>query len=265
MEQLFSDMGHWKEPILILALSTPRIMVAFMIIPFLSSVTLPGLLRNGVVISFSLLLYPIVKAQLVGEELTSMIIIGLLCKEVFLGLIIGYVVAQLFWIIQSIGFLIDTQRGATMAGSMVPLFGDQTSPLGVFLSQSVTVLFFVSGGIHIFLDGLYESYQTWPVLSFYPNLGIHGIKFFLKQFDLLMYFTIFLAAPVVLSMFIVELVMGLIGRFVPSLNVFFLAMPIKSALAFFVLTLYISILMYYFTDQFRHIGSLFDSLEAILK
>jgi len=66
-------------------------------------------------------------------------------------------------------------------------------------------------------------------------------------------------------MFIVELVMGLIGRFVPSLNVFFLAMPIKSALALFVLTLYISLLMYYFTEQFRYIGTQFDTLEAILK
>ncbi len=265
MEQLLADIGQWKEPILILALSTPRIMVAFMLIPFLSSVTLPGLLRNGVVISFALLLYPILKIQLVSEKLTSMVIIGLICKEAFLGLIIGYIVAQLFWIIQSIGFLIDTQRGATMAGSLVPLFGDQTSPLGVFLMQAVTVLFFVSGGIHIFLGGLYESYQTWPILSFFPNLDIHSIKFFLKQFDLLMYFTIFLAGPVVLSMFTVELVMGLIGRFVPSLNVFFLAMPIKSALAFFVLTLYLSLLMYYFADQFRYIGTQFDTLEAIFK
>jgi type III secretion protein T len=265
MEQLFTDMRQWKEPILILALSTPRIMIAFMIIPFLNSATLPGLLRNGVVISFALLLYPILKLQLVGVELTSMMIIGLLFKEAFLGLIIGYIVAQLFWVIQSIGFLIDTQRGATMAGSLVPLFGNQTSPLGVFLMQAVTVIFFVSGGIHVFLGGLYESYQTWPVLSFFPNLDIHGIKFFLKQFDLLMYFTIFLAGPVVLSMFTVELVMGLIGRFVPSLNVFFLAMPIKSALAFFVLTLYLSLLMYYFADQFRYIGTQFDTLEAIFK
>ena len=131
--------------------------------------------------------------------------------------------------------------------------------------QSVTVIFFVSGGVHIFLDGIYESYQTWPILSFFPNLNIHGIKFFLKQFDLLMYFTIFLAGPVVLSMFTVELVMGLIGRFVPSLNVFFLAMPIKSALALFVLTLYVGLLMYYFTNQFKLIGIQFDTLETILK
>jgi type III secretion protein T len=265
MEQLLADVEQWKKPILIIALSTPRIMVAFMLIPFLSSETLPGLLRNGVIISFTLLLYPILKMQLVGEELTPMEIIGLICKEAFLGLVIGYIVAQLFWIIQSIGFLIDTQRGATMAGSLVPLFGGQTSPLGVFLMQAVTVIFFVSGGIHIFLGGLYESYQTWPVLSFFPNLDIHGINFFLKQFDLLMYFTIFLAGPVVLSMFKVELVMGLIGRFVPSLNVFFLAMPIKSALAFFVLTLYLSLLMYYFADQFRYIGTQFDTLETIFK
>jgi type III secretion protein T len=265
MEQLLADMKPWREPILILALSTPRIITAFMIVPFLSSATLPGLLRNGVVISFALLLYPIIKVQLIGEELTVLMIIGLICKEVFLGLLIGYVVAQLFWVIQSIGFLIDTQRGATMAGSLVPLFGGQTSPLGVFFMQATIVLFFVSGGIHIFLDGLYKSYQTWPVLSFFPNFDMRAIEFFLKQFDLLMYFVIFLAGPVVLSMFIIELVMGLIGRFVPSLNVFFLAMPIKSALALFVLTTYIRILMYYFSDQFRNIGSQFDTLEAILK
>lgn len=261
----FALWAQLKEPLLILAMATPRMFFTFMFVPFLSSAVLPGVIRSGFAISLALVLYPVIKAQLPDEELSAFQIVAILGKEAFLGMLIGYLAALLFWVVQSIGFFIDTQRGATMAGSFVPLFGDQTSPLGVFLSQTITVLFFIGGGMHVFLTGLYQSYLTWPIFSFFPRLDIHAVEFFLEQFDLLMYLTVFIAAPVVLAMFLLELVMGLISRFVPSLNVFFLAMPIKSGIAFFVLILYTLTLIHFFGDRFKQIGMLFDTLELLLK
>ena len=50
------------------------------------------------------------------------------------------------------------------------------------------------------------------------------------------------------AMFLAEMGLALVSRFVPQLQVFFLAMPIKSALAFLVLVLYFSTILDYSLD-----------------
>jgi len=53
-----------------------------------------------------------------------------------------------------------------------------------------------------------------------------------------------LAAPVLIVMFMAEIGLALISRFVPQLQVFFIAMPVKCALAFMVLSMYIGTLLF---------------------
>ena len=52
----------------------------------------------------------------------------------------------------------------------------------------------------------------------------------------------------IVAMFLAEMGLALVSRFVPQLQVFFLAMPIKSALAFLVLVLYFSTILDYSRD-----------------
>lgn len=241
---------EWQNNLLALALTLPRMLAAFTILPFLSKSVLPGLVRAGLVISLAMILIPRVGTGFSDSSLTLLQMTGIVVKEIFLGLCIGYLVAIPFWAAGTIGFFIDTQRGATMASTFVPLLGDQTSPLGVLFNQLVTLLFMISGGFLLFLEGLYQSYQIWPLLSFYPRLELHGVTFFLNQLDILMYLTVFIAGPLILIMFLIELGLALIGRFAPELNVFFVALPIKSGISVFLLTFYTYHLVQIFKFKF---------------
>jgi type III secretion protein T len=60
-----------------------------------------------------------------------------------------------------------------------------------------------------------------------------------------------LAAPVLLAMFLTELGLALVSRFAPQLQVFFLAMPIKSALGILVLMVYAGTLFDYSLDPIK--------------
>lgn len=252
--------------LLTLALTLPRLLAAFSVLPFLSRPVLPGLIRNSLAISLSVVTVPIVAGEFPSESVTTLWIGGIVIKEVFLGLGIGYLVAIPFWALGTIGFFIDTQRGATMASAFVPSFGDQTSTLGAMLSQTVTLLFIAGGGFLLFLQAFYQSYQTWPLFSFYPHLDLQqGTAFFLAQLDLLMYLTVFLAGPVVLVMFLVEMALALISRFVPELNVFFLALPIKSGIAVLVLIFYSYPLIQFFYHQFARVDTVFIALDRLLQ
>ena len=253
----------WQRTVFVLALSIPRMLVIFNTLPFLRSEVFPGLVRSSFAIGMAALAYPIVESGYPAEGLTAFTTVGILLKEVFVGLAIGYTVAVLFWVVESVGFLVDTQRGATMAGALMPTFGEQSSPLANFLGHTVAVLFIVGGGFLVFLDVLLQSYSAWPVFSFFPTLGDDLALFFLSELDLLMYLTLFLAAPMLIAMFISELALGVIGRFVPQLQVFFLALPIKSAVAFFVLALYVGVVLRYVNGQFAQTIDLSTRLEGL--
>jgi type III secretion protein T len=111
---------------------------------------------------------------------------------------------------------------------------------------------------------LYASYVTWPVTSFYPDwLNSDAPLFFIKQMDILITLTVIFSAPAIIAMFLSEFGLGLISRFSPQLNVFFLAMPIKSAVAIAVLMIYLTTLIGLFGDYLRDLPNLFHSLESI--
>ena len=62
-----------------------------------------------------------------------------------------------------------------------------------------------------------------------------------------------------------ELGLGLINRFSPQLNVFFLSMPIKSGIASFFLILYLVILLTYFQGYLVENSKVFPFLKDLLK
>jgi type III secretion protein T len=259
-----NELNELKHILVVIAVIMPRLMATFALIPFLSSQSMPPLVKNSFLISLALVLFPVAEQQ-IPEQFGAALFMVVLVKEVLLGVTIGFVASVFFWIAESVGYFIDNQRGTTMASVFDPATGEQTSPLGSLLLQIVAVLFFVSGGFLMLLDLLFQTYKTWPIFAFFPSVGGDFALFFLQQADHLMRLTVVFAAPVIIAVFVAELGLGLINRFAPQLNVFFLAMPIKSAIASAMLIFYIYGLVHFFDDQlanfnvmFRHFKELFQ-------
>ncbi|CDI03424.1 putative Yop proteins translocation protein T [Candidatus Competibacter denitrificans Run_A_D11] len=259
------ETAELRQLLLTFSVALPRLLLALTTLPLLRRQVLPGLTRNAVVFTLAVSVLPVAATGLPAAPHSTAWLLGILLKEAFIGLVIGYVTSVLFWAVEAIGFFIDNQRGATMASSLNPLTEEQTSPLGILLSQVMAVLFFSGGGFLVYLGGIYQSYRLWPVASFYPRISLDAAVYFLNQLDVLMYLAVFLAGPVIVAMFLVEFGMGLIGRFSPQLNVFFLAMPVKSALANWLLVAYIAMLVYFFSAEFQRLSTLLPRLRGLLE
>ena len=93
------------------------------------------------------------------------------------------------------------------------------------------------------VDLLYDSFRLWSVFDWYPHLHAESVPVLIQQIMRLVQLALLLASPLIVAMFLAEMGLALVSRFVPQLQVFFLAMPIKSALAFLVLVLYLGILI----------------------
>ncbi len=262
MEQL---LDLFKEIMLTLSLGLPRLMGAVTMLAFMGPQVMGGAMtRNIVVIALSLVIYPMLQHQIQSVALSPGMVAGIAMKELMVGMMIGYLVTAVFWAIQAVGAFIDNQRGATMASSMDPLLGGQSSPFGMLMTQTLTTLFFVSGLFLAFLGGIYKSYDLWPVVSFFPSVSTALLEFLLAQFVLVGKLAVLIGAPMIIAMFLSEFGLGLISRFAPQLNVFFLSMSIKSAVANFLLILFWSVLILYFGDLLDNFGDQLQTLDDIV-
>lgn len=246
-------------------LSLPRLMAVFVMLPVLGKKMMGGrLIRNGVVFSLALFISPMVLDSTVTLSPGLTLVLITILKETAIGLIIGYCASVPFWIAEATGFLIDNQRGATMASSLNPALETQSSPLGIMLTQGLVTLFFSGGGLLILLGAIYKSYQLWPVTTFYPSFKLAGLDFLANQLGLLVRLTVILGAPIVIAMFLSEFGLALISRFAPQLNVFSLSMPIKSGVASALLILYYGVLIGRLTDPLYAISEIIDPLFRAL-
>ncbi len=234
-------------------LATARLGGAFMVCPALTDSMIPGLVRRAFIVALGFVTFPMVLSQMPEGEVDVWICSLIAIKEVAIGFLIGFFSAIPFWIAENIGNFIDNQRGATMGEIYSPMNGSQVSSTGVFFTQIVSTLFFVGGAIFIFLTAIYASFNIWPVFGGeWFKMTADSPVVVLGAVDGLMKTTAIISAPVILIMFLATLGLGFVNRTAPQLNVFFLSMPVKSALGIAFLIIYlpfiIDMLMYSNTE-----------------
>lgn len=259
------DFDPIRQFILVFGICLVRMTAAYSVTPFMSSKMFQGRLRNSLMFAFTLITYPMVAPQLDGELGSTLVIVAIVVKEILLGIIMGFVASKLFYVAMSVGYFIDNQRGSSMASVYDPTTGEQTSPFGLFFEQTLITLFFVSGGFLVFLSALYQTYVIFPIAKFTPNLTAAFPEYFLGIADELMQTAVVLAAPVVITVFVSEFGLGLMNRFAPQLNVFVLAMPVKSLVAMTVIIIYLPLLMTLFQEEFTGKDALLKLLGGLIQ
>lgn len=244
-------------------LAVARTTALLLITPFLGRGVLTGMARNGVVLAFSLPVVPRLYGALPAQfDPSNLLLMGaLLVKEMLIGLLLGLPVAAISWGVEAAGYVIDTQRGATSASALDPATGNQSSPLGILLAQVYTVWLFIGGGLLLVLDLLYRSHEVWPAWEFLPALSQELPRQMLHLLDSVLSLTFLVSGPALVAMFLSEAGLALVSRFAPQLQVFFLAMPVKSALGLLALALGLSVLQTAVAERLGTADSLLDMVR----
>lgn len=224
-------------------LAMARIGGAFAICPALTETMIPGVARRAAVLAFAFIVIPYVKADMPPGEPVWWAFALLAAREAFIGFLLGFFAAIPFWVAENVGNFIDNQRGATMGEVYSPLSGTQVSTTGIFFTQLVSTLFFTGGAVLIFLGALYKSYAVWPVFDVSLAFASDAPVQILGTLDGMLRATGVIAAPIIIVMFLATIGLGLVNRTAPQLNVFFLSMPVKSALGVAALVVYLPFIM----------------------
>lgn len=257
------DLEPLESFLLATGLSVVRILAVFLVVPLFGQETLPGTVRTGVVLSIAFVIYPAVAPLIPPDGIPLVELTALLFKEIVIGILFGFVFSLPFRVAEGAGFLIDNQRGTGMAAVFDPMAGGEVTPLAVLLLRMVITLFLAFGGFIVFFKALFLSYEVYPVVSAFPVFSPAAPAAFLGLADKTMFLILVLTAPIMIALFASEFGLGLVNRFAPALNVFFLAMPIKSAIAVLMLALMLPTLFDSFISQFREEEGVVDFLRNV--
>ncbi len=223
-------------------LASARLGGVLAILPPTQDSMITGVARRVFMLALCVFLIP--KIRMTGAaDLPVWPFVLVILKETLLGFLIGIFASMPFYLAENVGSIIDNQRGSTMSEVYSPLSGAQVSTTGIFFTQLLNVLFFVSGAWLLVLTVIYKSYDIWPIYSPMSQLGTSTPEVVLGTLDTLMKDTLVLSAPVLIVMFLATAGLGLVNRTAPQLNVFFLSMPIKSALGILMLVFYLQYLV----------------------
>ncbi|MDR0715439.1 MAG: type III secretion system export apparatus subunit SctT [Puniceicoccales bacterium] len=251
--------------LLLLVISAVRLAAVLSVVPFFSKQFVVGTGRNVVIFAMVLPLLPLLIAQLPNHSLDFLTVLGVLIKEVIIGVTLGFATGFIFYVSEGVGFVVDVQRGSSMATIFDPMAGSQTSLMGSILLQIMSAMFFSMGGFLFLMSIIYKTYTAWPVFLSCPIPDASFAHFFVNMLDQIMEVMLCLAAPILIVLFLAEFGLGMVNRFAPQLNVFFLAMPIKSWLSMAFLLMYMGIIGHFFAKYFMYNSKVLEFLNIFSK
>ena len=192
-------------------------------VPIFSQMQIPQLLRIGIALVLSFVIArtvaPIAPLSGIGDLAVA------IAAQVFVGVIFGFVAYLLFTGIQFAGEIIDIQIGFAVVNVINPLTSQSVTVIGEFQLALASLLYLAADAHHALIAGIAGSFQLVPL----PYAGAPEIvagdvvRFFTQAL-----FVVFeIAAPVAIALFLVNVMLGLMARVAPQMNVFAVGFPIQ--------------------------------------
>lgn len=196
---------------------------AFVAAPVFGAANVPVQLRLIIALAIGVPAVASSGMALPAEGLVSVPGFVLIVGEVVIGLAIGFVLQMGLAAALLAGEVISNAMGLGFAAMADPMSGRMSSAVGQFLSMLATAIFLAADG-HLLLIGIIvDSYAALPPGGAYPSWNaIEGIL----RFGSLMFVAgLSIALPVGFVLILVQIIMGVIGRSAPALNLFAVGIP----------------------------------------
>jgi flagellar biosynthetic protein FliR len=148
--------------------------------------------------------------------------------EMAFGLAMGMILSFTFIAAQWSGEMIGQQMGLNMSEVLDPQFGASGSLIGNMYFMLTLVIFLLVGGHREMILGLKMSFQSLPLMSLGVDKPLLDTLIGLLQSCTTL--AMRLAAPVLVTMLIVDLALGCIGKAMPQMNVLTAGLSIRSLL-----------------------------------
>lgn len=200
-----------------------RVLAVFSSAPIFSSRSVPLRTKVGLALVIALCVQPGLADQpiiaLTGPNAFTAVV-----QQLAVGLAIGLAVRIVFSAVEMAGELIGLQMGLNFSGFFDPSTNSQTSAAGRLFGNMAMMLFVVLNGHLLLIQAVMASFRTFPVggdpLVSLGTLRLHELGSVIFSYGL------WIALPMIGMLLFINVVLGVISRIAPQMNVFAIGFPL---------------------------------------
>lgn len=228
------DLAAHDWPVFLLVLF--RITGVMMLAPVFGSAMAPAAVKIFLSLALSLLFFPLVAGQGASVPMDGVLLMLAVTWELAVGLLIGFAAAMLFAAVQFGGHLIDQELGILQANLLDPMLNEQISIVGQFKLLIATLVYLLINGHHLLIGAVSDSFRAIPMmgLTFSKGAALHLSDTLMRDFFRM---GVEIAAPALVTLFLVTIAMAFMARTAPEMNIFALSFPLRMAVGFVVVAL----------------------------
>ncbi len=227
-----------------------RIGTAISVMPGLSSSFVSVRMRLAVALAISFVVLPVIAGKLPGPPDDAFSLAVMVAGEMLIGVFMGSIGRIFVGALQTAGTLIALS--SSMANAMIqdPIAEQQSSVISGFLLTTGVIVIFVADLHHLMIRSVVESYRV-----FEPGAALAlGDLAFLMARHVADAFALGLqlAAPFIIVGLSYYIAIGLLGRLMPQLQIFFFGLPFQISVQIWVLSVAVSGIMLVFARRFEN-------------
>ena len=232
-------------------------------VPVISSAQTPGRVKTAMTVAISLALFPVM-ADAVPKEVSfaPLPFLLLMISELLLGLLLGLVARLIFTAVEFGATVIGYQMGFAAANVFDPQSERQVALISQFQNVFAILIFLAINGHHLFLRTAVLSYELLPPGQL--DLSGQAVPFLMELASHMFAIGVQFSAPVLAVLLLSGLILGILARVFPQLNVFLLSFPINIGAAFIVIALTLSMVSVLISREFDILGERFILLLQYL-
>ncbi len=238
-----------------------RIYALLRVSPITNSEAIPGIARVAVTFFTAFGVLPSVLAGGYPLPVAGLDFILLAVGEMLIGILTGLFLVLLFAVFQLAGQFFSLQMGFGASQVFDPMAQIEIPLVGQFLNMIAMMVFVISGGMQrIFLHGVLGSFSALTAADL-AGAGPDIFPLVTAGLGRLFEQSLVLAFPILGTLFMLQVTMGLFGKAAPQMNLLMLGFPLAIGVAF----LLIFLTMPFLVEAFEVvIDSAFHQIDTLL-
>jgi flagellar biosynthetic protein FliR len=209
-----------------------RVSAFVAVLPIFSWQVVPMIVRAGIAVLMTVFFGYILPLPQAGAAqghwlAASVLVVG----EIVIGLALGLAVNFVFQAVQQGGHMIVQQMGLAESGIIDPTTGEETETMAVFMETTFILLFLGANGHHLLLRVLGRSYQVFP-LGGAPDAAALASGL-VAAGSMMLLLALKLAAPALAAFLVLAVVLAIVARVLPDMNVLMESFPLRVGLGLF--------------------------------
>jgi flagellar biosynthetic protein FliR len=199
-------------------------------LPLFDNVAVPGIIKVLISFLISYAFYPELSGTLIAEvKFVGVENIWLLAMfHVCTGLIIGFLVKSIMTLFVATGSILTQQIGFNSVSYFDPTQGQQIGPFERLIEWTLLMFILSSGALIPMFKGVFQSFFSVNFLN--ADKMLKSPEYFVIFFKSAFSASILLAGPLIFANLLMNLVMGIVARTVPQMNVLMVSFVVNIGL-----------------------------------